>query len=129
MAEESTLPLPYEEWLPTPGGREYGAAYTFGYDLMRYCRAEALKAAFAKLPSDSDARPIVEEAVDIALHNVVDLLEGFFPMQSGPNHPVEYKLTVVVRNAEGQIVEEVAISPTLMDLPIGYWKWRDGGFR
>ncbi len=71
----------------------------FGRDLMRYCRAEALKSADpTKLPKSAEEfREQIAAAVDVALHNVVDLLEGFFPMEAGPNHKVSDALSVCVQ--------------------------------
>jgi hypothetical protein len=71
----------------------------------------------------------VAAAVDTALHNVMDLLEGFWPTQAGPNHRVAYELTVCVCDMSRKPVERVAISPAVIDLPIGYWKFKDGEFR
>jgi hypothetical protein len=42
---------------------------------------------------------------------------------------VDYALRVVVRDRDGDLRESVDISPARIDLPIGYWKWRDGEFR
>jgi hypothetical protein len=130
MTELST-PLPYDQWRNGPANRAQDAAYVFGRDLMRYCRAEALKSAeVSNLPkSNEDLREQIASAVDVALHNVVDLLEGFFPMDAGPNHKVSYALFVCVNDSNGAEKERVAISPSLLDLPIGYWKWRDGEFQ
>jgi hypothetical protein len=107
------------------------AAYVFGRDLMRYCRAEALRSADpTKLPKSAETfREQIAAAVDVALHNVVDLLEGFFPMEAGANHKVSYALSVCVADAKGTERERIDISPSLIDLPIGYWKWKDGEFR
>jgi hypothetical protein len=59
----------------------------------------------------------------VALHNVMDLLEGFWPLESGASHSVEYVLQVRVRDASGKAVESIDLSPCKLDLPIGYWKW------
>jgi len=99
----------------------------FGHDLIRRCRQEALRT----VPADAtDAcRVTAEEAVDTALHNVLDLLEGLWRNEAGPDHTLEYALAVCVRNAAGEEVERVNVSPCLLDLPIAYGKWRDGRFR
>ena len=103
----------------------------FGRDLMRYCRAKALEGADPrKLPNDAkEFQEQIAAAVDVALHNVVDLLEGFFPMDAGPDHKVSYALSVCVADLDGTERERIEISPSLLDLPIGYWKWKDGEFR
>jgi hypothetical protein len=126
MSEPNT-PRFFENWRTEPIGRAEDAANTFGYDLMLHCRAEALKATgAASLPAtDTEFHAHVAAAVDVALHNVMDLLEGFWRTQAGPNHTVEYALAVCVK-ADGQApVERIDISPCLLDLPIGYWKWKE----
>src|ERR1019366_3382147 len=78
MSDKST-PKPYEQWRTNAGDREEDAAYTFGYYLMKHCRAEALKAVeSAEVPTTAEQfRAQVAEAVDTALHNVLDLVEGY----------------------------------------------------
>ena len=124
-------PKPYEEWRTTPFDRAEDAASTFGYHLMQHCRNEALKdidtAALPKSPEELQQQ--ITAAVDTALHNVMDLLEGFWPTQAGPNHRVAYALTVCVSDMNRAPVERIDISPCLLDLPIGYWKFKDGEFR
>jgi hypothetical protein len=123
-------PRLYEEWDEEETSRRIDAANLFGYDLMRYCRNEALKKASQKLPQDSDTLPIVEEAIDTALHNVCDLLEGFFTIANvGEKYEAAYVLAVAVHDEKWEIIEKVDISPNMIDLQIGYWKWRDGDFR
>jgi hypothetical protein len=128
---DTSIPRPYDQWRTKPIDRAEDAAYVFGHDLMRYCHAEALKSVdSATLPkSAEELQKRVAAAIDVALHNVVDLLEGFFPMDAGPNHKVSYALSVCVADANGTPKEKIDISPCLVDLPIGYWKWRDGEFR
>ena len=60
-------------------------------------------------------------------HNVMDLLEGFWRTEAGPNHTAEFALSVCVKDAsqDGKVGERINISPCLLDLPIGYWKWKD----
>ena len=130
MSQTST-PRPYDQWRIEPTDRAEDAAYVFGRDLMRYCRAEALKSADpAKLPNNPEEfQEQIAAAVDTALHNLVDLLEGFFPMEAGPNHKVSYSLSVCVADANGTERERIEISPCRLDLPVGYWKWKDGKFR
>ncbi len=127
----STQPRSYDEWRPDRVDRAEDAAYTFGYDLIKHCRAAVLKEFEAtQVPkTPEELRAIVEGAVDAALHNLCDLLEGFWPMTAGPDHKVEYALAVCVRDTSGSLLERTDISPCLLDLPIGYWKWRDGEFR
>lgn len=128
---DSSTPRPFEEWRTGAAERGEDAAYTFGYYLMRHCRAEALKrvgsAPVPTTPQEFQAQ--VEAAVDVALHNVMDLLEGFWRADAGPNHTAEFALSVCVRDASRKALERIDISPCLLDLPIGYWKWKDGGFR
>jgi hypothetical protein len=130
MSDTST-PKPYEQWRTGSADREEDAAYTFGYYLMRHCRAEALKQVQSApvLVTRKQLRKQVEAAVDTALHNVMDLLEGFWPMEAGPNHKAAFALSVCVSDTSRKPVERVDISPSRIDLPIGYWKWKDGEFR
>jgi len=68
--------------------------------------------------------------VDKALHNVCDMLEGFWRLDLDPAHHIELVLQVRVRNASDEIVETREISPCKLDLQIGYWRWaRDREFR
>jgi hypothetical protein len=133
MISDSGTPRPYEQWRRDPFGRAEDAAYTFGYDLIRYCRTEALKDASAKkLPkSAQEFQEKVAAAVDTALHNLMDMLEGYLRTDAGPNHRVEYVLSVCVApKGEGETMPEcIRISPCLLDLQIGYWKWKGGEFR
>jgi hypothetical protein len=121
-------PRPYAEWRTDPVAREEDAAYTFGYHLIIHCRDEAM----ATLPADAspETRAAVEKAVDVALHNVNDMLEGFWNLEAGPDHSVELALVVRVVDSEGNMVESQEISPCKLDLPIGYWRWaQDRAFR
>jgi hypothetical protein len=68
--------------------------------------------------------------VDTALHNVCDLLEGFWPLEAGAKHRIALALGVEVRDVDNKVVETAEISPCKLDLPIGYWKWaQDREFR
>jgi len=128
----SDTPRPYEEWRVSNVDRAEDAAYTFGYHLIHHCRREALKRALDKcvLPvSNEELEAQITSAVDTALHNVMDLLEGFWPTKAGPNHQVSYALSVCVSDTDREQVERIDISPALLDLPIGYWKFKDGEFR
>ncbi len=122
-------PRPFKEWRTDKFARANDAAYTFGYHLMQHCRAEALKTAEAGVPkSPEEFREQVTAAVDTALHNVMDLVEGYWATQTGPDHRVTYTLSVCVSDMSRKPVESIDISSGL-DLPIGYWKWKDGEFR
>jgi hypothetical protein len=81
--------------------------------------------AMEEIPADAspETRAAIEKAVDVALHNVMDMLEGFWPLASGPSHSVQYVLQVRVHDAARKAVESFDISPCKLDLPIGYWKW------
>jgi hypothetical protein len=127
---DSATPSPYEEWRAGTDRAE-DAAYVFGYYLMQHCRAAALKVGKpGELPASSEElQAHVAEAVDIALFNVMDLLEGFFHTKAGPNHTAEFALSVCVRDANDAEIERIDISPCLLDLQVGYWKWKDGEFR
>ena len=125
----ASMPRPYPEWRPDPGDRAEDAAYVFGYYLIQHCRDEAL----ATLPPNAspEARSAAENAVDVALHNVCDLLEGFWPLDAGPGRPIQLALHVnVMDKSERHPIESIPISPAGLDLPIGYWKWaQDRMFR
>lgn len=123
---EESRPKPYPEWPTDRFGRQDAAANTLGYFLMRHCRDEAL----ARIPADATdaARAAAIDAVDTALHNVMDLVEGFWPLSSGPMHRVEILMQVRVTDSEHRVIETVPLEG--LDLPIGYWKWaKDGDFR
>ena len=83
------------------------------------------------LPSNlsSEERTKATEAIHRALHNVLDMLEGYWRLESGPEHTVKYQLNVIVSDGSDAVVESVDIT-TGIDLPIGFWGWaRDGEFR
>ena len=125
-------PRNYDEWRTHPSDRVEDAAYIFGYDLIRYCREEALASInMADLQSgQEEILDVVEQAVDISLHNVMDLLEGFFsPKTIGTTHTAEYSLVVQVRDQNGSVVEKFELSPKKSDLSVGYWKWQAGEFQ
>jgi hypothetical protein len=129
--EEDTMlgesdPRAYPEWRADPFRRAEDAAYGFGQNLIVHCRDEAMTTV---LPGASEeTKAAVEAAMDRALHNVMDLLEGFWPLQSGPSHRIEYQVRVL--EDSGKVVETIDLSPCRLDLPIGYWKWaRDREFR
>jgi hypothetical protein len=121
-------PRPFSEWRKAPIDREEDAAYAFGYHLIIHCRYEAM----ATLPANAspETRAAVEKAVDVALHNVNDMFEGFWRLDAGPQHSMELALIVRVVDSDGNFVESQEISPSKLDLPIGYWKWaRERAFR
>ena len=115
-------PRLHSAWRKSAADREEDAANLFGYYLMKHCREEAL----AKLASSSSTVPrsVAVEALDTALHNVMDLLEGFWPLDAGEGKQLELALHIQVTK-DGQIAEDVQISPSQIDLPIGYWAWVD----
>jgi hypothetical protein len=121
-------PRPFREWRVNPFDREEDAAYTYGYHLIVHCRDEAMKT--LSPDASPEVKAAVEKAVDTALRNVNDMLEGFWKLEAGPDHTVELALAVRVRDADRNLVETQEISPCKLDLPIGYWKWaRDKEFR
>jgi hypothetical protein len=130
MNDKST-PRPYEQWRTNAADREEDAAQTFGYYLMQHCRAEALKQVQSTpvLVTRKQFQKQVEAAVDRALHNVMDLLEGYWPLEAGPNHRAAFALSVCVSDMSRKPVERIDVSPCRIDLPIGYWKWKSGEFR
>ena len=65
----------------------------------------------------------IQQAVDTALHNVCEMLEGFWKLEAGSRHTIELALVVEVHDENGESVESQRISPCVHDLPIGYWKW------
>jgi hypothetical protein len=114
-------PREYSDWRTGPLDRPEDAAYLFGYYLVMHCRDEAMATLSADAPPDVKAA--VAKAVDTALHNVCDMLEGFWRLKAGPEHTISLALSVQVRDAQNQVVETQEISPCKLDLPIGYWKW------
>jgi hypothetical protein len=109
----------YDAWRTAAADREEDAASLFGHYLITHCR----EAALAKLkPATVASCPDAVDAVDIALHNVMDLLEGFWPLDAGGGKHLELALHVLVTE-EGHTVEDVQVSPSQIDLPIGYWAW------
>ena len=116
------FPRPYEDWRSGEADRAEDAANTFGYYLMLHCREQALAGLASQ--ADPEVRKAVETAVDGALHNMMDLLEGFWRLPAGQDVTAELALHVNIRQGE-TLMESVPISPALIDLPIGYWSWRD----
>lgn len=118
----SMPPKSYPQWRTDEVGREEDAANLFGHFLVLHCRNKAL-ASLGRKATD-DTRAAVQQAVDEALHNVMDLLEGYWPLPAGDGHTAELALHVnIVR--DDQLVESIPISPSRLDLPIGYWSWVD----
>lgn len=121
-------PRAYRDWRRDPNDRTEDAAYTFGYHLIMECR----DAAVATLPDNASPKlkAAVNEAVDIALHSVVTMIEGIYPLKAGSKHSITLALGVQVHDSRGRIVETIEISPEKLDLQIGYWKWaQDRSFR
>lgn len=126
--EDNATPKPYFEWRTNSFDRAEDAAYTFGYHLINHCR----KAGIETLPKDLNVlqREKAIEAIDISLHNVLDLFEGFFPLESGKDHSIGYALQVLVQDINDKTKEIERIEITGQDMPIGYWKWaKDNEFR
>jgi hypothetical protein len=119
--ETAKPPRKYPEWRMGQYDRAEDAAYVFGYYLMLHCKEEVV----ATLPTDAPpaTKAAVEKAVDAALHNLCDMLEGFWRLEAGADHTVSLALAVQVRDAQNEVVETQEISPCKLDLPIGYWKW------
>jgi hypothetical protein len=114
-------PRRFAEWRTEAFYRDEDAAYAFGHHLIVHCRDEALKTLPARATAATRASAI--EAVDTALHNVCDMLEGFWHLGIDPTHRIELALQVRVLDKSGEVVETREISPCRLDLPIGYWKW------
>jgi hypothetical protein len=115
-------PRLHSHWRELAADREEDAANLFGYYLVKHCR----EAALAKVRSASSMVPrsVAVEAVDIALHNVMDLLEGFWQLDAGEGKQLELALHIQVTK-DGQTAEDIRVSPSQIDLPIGYWAWVD----
>ncbi|MBL7920523.1 MAG: hypothetical protein JNJ40_09435 [Bacteroidia bacterium] len=126
--KDNTIPKPYSDWRTKPYDRAEDAAYTFGYHLINHCR----KAGVESLPEDLNdiQREKVIKAIDVSLHNVLDLFEGFFSLESGKDHSIGYSLQVLVQNINDRTKEIERIEITGQDMSIGYWKWaKDNEFR
>lgn len=121
---KDVLPRDFPDWRTST--RE-DAAYAFGYYLITRCKDEALKGTENQM---KEVRNLLETAVDKALHNVMMMLEGYGEMNCGPNHDFELELNVCIKDKSGNDVKKIPISPCLLDLQIGYWKWsQDRNFR
>jgi hypothetical protein len=126
--ETAIPPRDFSEWRSGRFDRSEDAAYLFGYYLIMHCRDEAMATLGAEVTSEVKAT--VETAVDTSLHNVCDMLEGYWPLGAGPEHTISLALGVQVRDKQYGVVETQEISPCKLDLPIGYWKGaRERGFR
>ena len=127
MTDNST-PRQYPDWQKDFYERRDAAAYTFGFHLIKHCRTEAINALPKDLNTEQNEKAI--NAIDVALHNGMDMLEGFWVLNSGDKQRVEYNLNVIVKDLDHKELEKISISPGEMDLPIGYWKWaHDNEFR
>ena len=124
-----SLPEEYKNWRTNQFDRAEDAAYSFGFHLITKCRDEAL----GTIPPDAsiETKEQITQAVDVALHNVMDLLEGFWKLEIGEGTSMELALNINVQNDSTQEnIETIEISPCKLDLPIGYWKWaNDREFR
>lgn len=122
--KKGLAPRPYAKWRTDPFDRKEDAAYAFGHRLILHCRDEALK----DVPRDAETRAAIEKAVDTALHNVCDLIEGYWKLDIGNAHEIEPVLQARVLDKSHTVVETHEL--TGLDLPIGYWKWaQDREFR
>ena len=120
-------PREYKDWRKDPWDRKEDAAYTFGYHFVKYCLDQAIES----LPNDlkHEDKEKAVGAIHIGFHNVMDLFEGFWKLESGPENFVEYHLHVVAKNKDHDEIERINLSSGL-DLPIGFWKWvKDREFR
>ncbi len=126
--EDITQPREYSKWRTESFDRSVDAAYSFGNHLIKFCRDEVIQN-LPKTLSESQKEEI-KETINLSLHNVMDLLEGFYPLRSGQEHSLEYILQVVVKDKNEKEIERIDISPKKLDLPIGFWKWaKFGEFR
>ncbi|MFA6046988.1 MAG: hypothetical protein WC718_18545 [Phycisphaerales bacterium] len=125
------FPRPYPEWRTGPADHQEDAAHTFGFHIMHHCFEETMeKSRELSLPRTPEEFQVAAATIaETALFNVMELLEGFWPLRSGTEHCVEYVLSVAVKRLDGTLVERIDISPVKVDLPIGYWLWRGGEFR
>jgi hypothetical protein len=126
--ESNKKPRQFNEWRNNQFDRAEDAAYTFGSHLIKYCRDDVMQ----ELPAETSEaeKEKIKSAIHHSLHNVMDLLEGFWRLDSGEEYSIEYVLQVVVKDNNRKEVEKIDISPCKLDLPIGFWKWaEDGEFR
>jgi hypothetical protein len=119
MVEDGKYPA-HDQWRKDETDREEDAANLFSLYLIRHCRTVAIKSVSDS--SDTETKEAVEKAVDLALHNVMDLLEGFWPLSAGNDLRAEFELRVNVFK-ENALIESQSISPCKIDLLIGYWSW------
>jgi hypothetical protein len=112
MKPKERSPIAYEQWRRDKYQRAEDAAYCFGYYLIKHCRDEVLTNALKS--AKPETRQIVEEAVDEALHNVMDLIEEFYSTEAGPNHNITFRLKAEISEKRGgEVVEEFEIAPGL----------------
>jgi len=123
--ENLNTPRPFNEWRLDKFDRAEDAAYTFGNHIIKYCRDEVINN-MPKETSDVE-KENVKAAIHNSLHNVMDLLEGYWPLKAGEDYSVEYILQVVIKDKDRNELEKIEISPSKLDLPIGFWKWADDG--
>ncbi len=118
--QDNKKPREFENWRTYIWDRKEDAANTFGYHLTQLCRNKAIENLPVNMTNVDKEKAI--ESIDIALHNIMDLLEGFWKLESGNKYSIEYLLQVVVKDKHNLELERLAINPGL-DLPIGFWKW------
>jgi hypothetical protein len=123
--ESPNKPRDFKEWRNNSFERAEDAANTFGSHLIKYCRDEVVH----DLPEETseNEKEKITIAIHTALHNMMDLLEGFWKFNSGEDHSVEYILQVLIKDKNQKEVERIDISPSKLDLPIGFWKWAEVG--
>ncbi len=102
--EDISKPRIYPQWSNDKYARADDAAYNFGYHLIQHCRNEAI----LNLPPDltDEQRIKCIHSIDLSLHNVMDMIEGYWPLTSGQEHRLEYNLSVSVLNKDFQEIEK-----------------------
>ena len=100
---ESKGPREFSKWRKDEADRAEDAAYVFGFYLMKHCRKEAL----TEIPEDAseEVKEAVTNAVDVALHNVMDLLEGYWRTPADDSIDAEFELKVNVLDEEQELIE------------------------
>ncbi len=121
---QEKLPRYHDDWRTERYDREEDAATLFGYYLIKHCREEAMSA--IKYEPGTPEYTMAVKAVETAMFNVIDLLEGFWLLDAGNGKRLQLALHVQVKDEDlSEVLEDVQISPGMIDLPIGYWGWVD----
>ena len=113
----------FEAWREDETDRAEDAANLFGLHLIRHCRQDALRSVAS---AGAEGRRAAEQAVDMALHGAMALLEGFWHLPAGEGLSAELVLRIDITR-DGELVESQEISPSKLDLPMGYWSWVEKG--